>query len=62
MYKGTLIRLLADFQQKPYGQKGVVQYFNMMKAKNLHSHEYSTQQGYNSDLKERKGTLQTSKT
>ena len=61
-YKGTPIRLTADFSAETLqARREWHDMFKVMKRKNLQP-EYSTQQGFHPELMERSKVLQTSKT
>jgi len=60
-YKGTPIRLSADFSaETPQARREWQDILNMMKGKNLQP-SYFTQQGSHSDLKEKSKASQISK-
>ena len=60
-YKGTPIRLSADFSAETLqARREWHDIFKVMKRK-TYNQEYSTWQGYHSDLKERYRVLQVSK-
>ena len=61
-YKGTPIRLSADFSAEALqARREWHDILNMMKGKKTSNQDYVTQQGSHSDLKEKSKALETSK-